>query len=69
MREYPPILTGDALQQIAALRDYLVRQTRDREQEIAELTVQPVGRSGRAAAGRLSQRAAWTSRPRPACGA
>ena len=42
MREYPPILTGDALQQIAALRDYLVRQTRDREQEIAVLTVQPV---------------------------
>lgn len=36
MREYPPILTGTALQQIAALRDYLVRQTRNRDSESPE---------------------------------
>lgn len=36
MYEYPPILSGDAITQIAALRDYLVRQTRNREHEIAE---------------------------------
>ena len=29
MTEYPPILSGTALQQIAALRDYLVRRARD----------------------------------------
>ena len=31
MTEYPPILSGTALQQIAALRDYLVRRARDSE--------------------------------------
>lgn len=33
MYEYPPILTGDALQQIAALRDYLVRRVRESDAE------------------------------------
>ena len=33
MRELPPILRGDALQQIAALRDYLVRTARSAETE------------------------------------
>lgn len=42
MVDYPPILTGDALQQIAALRDYLVRQTRGREKEIRDVTVKEV---------------------------
>ncbi len=42
MYEYPPILTGDALQQIAALRDYLVRQTRGREQEITEAAAKEI---------------------------
>ena len=35
MYEYPPILTGDALQQIAALRDYLVRRVREDNAEFA----------------------------------
>ena len=35
MYEYPPILTGDALQQIAALRDYLVRRVREDNAESA----------------------------------
>ena len=36
MRELPPILTGNALQQIAALRDYLVRRERERDTELTE---------------------------------
>lgn len=36
MRELPPMLSGTALQQIAALRDYLVRQARSSETEIVE---------------------------------
>lgn len=36
MRELPPILQGDALQQLAALRDYLVRLARGSEQEIMQ---------------------------------
>ncbi len=36
MRELPPLLSGDALQQIAALRDYLVRLAQSREAEPAE---------------------------------
>lgn len=36
MRELPPMLSGDALQQIAALRDYLVRLARSGENEIME---------------------------------
>jgi hypothetical protein len=36
MNEYPPILSGDALTQIAALRDYLVRQRRNRDEETQE---------------------------------
>jgi hypothetical protein len=35
-------LSGDALQQIAALRDYLVRQTRGREKEIRDVTVKEI---------------------------
>ncbi len=35
MTEYPPILSGTALQQIAALRDYLVRRVQDAEGETA----------------------------------
>ena len=34
MTEYPPILSGTALQQIAALRDYLVRRARDRDASV-----------------------------------
>ena len=37
MFEYPPILQGDALSQIAALRDYLVRQTREQNPDTALL--------------------------------
>ena len=33
MREYPPMLRGDALEQLSQLRDYLVRRVRDEEQE------------------------------------
>lgn len=40
MRELPPILAGDALQQIAQLRDYLVRRERGREAEIQEGALQ-----------------------------
>lgn len=36
MRELPPILKGDALQQLAQLRDYLVRTARGQESEIVE---------------------------------
>ena len=36
MRELPPVLSGDALQQIAALRDYLVRTARNSESETVE---------------------------------
>ncbi len=38
MIEYPPILSGTALEQIAALRDYLVRRARD-----ADAVPAPVG--------------------------
>ena len=38
MYEYPPILTGDALQQIAALRDYLVRRVRESDAETVPLS-------------------------------
>ena len=34
MTEYPPILSGTALQQIAALRDYLVRRARDSDASV-----------------------------------
>ena len=34
MTEYPPILSGTALQQIAALRDYLVRRARDADASV-----------------------------------
>lgn len=34
MREYPPLLHGSALQQLAELRDYLVRVARESENEI-----------------------------------
>lgn len=33
MREFPPMLQGGALEQLAQLRDYLVRRVRDEEQE------------------------------------
>lgn len=33
MREFPPMLRGEALEQLAQLRDYLVRRVRDEEQE------------------------------------
>ena len=36
MREMPPILAGDAKQQIAQLRDYLVRLERERDVEIVD---------------------------------
>ena len=36
MRELPPILKGDAMQQIAALRDYLVRLEQGRDAAAAE---------------------------------
>ncbi len=36
MPELPPILQGEALQQIAQLRDYLVRRERGRESEILQ---------------------------------
>ena len=36
MTEYPPILSGTALQQIAALRDYLVRRARDSDASVGE---------------------------------
>ena len=36
MRELPPVLSGDALQQIASLRDYLVRAARGSESETLE---------------------------------
>ncbi len=36
MPELPPILQGEALQQIAQLRDYLVRRERGRENEILQ---------------------------------
>ena len=36
MAELPPILQGEALQQIAQLRDYLVRRERGRESEILQ---------------------------------
>ncbi len=38
MYEYPPILTGDALQQIAALRDYLARRVREDHADPAPLS-------------------------------
>jgi len=38
MYEYPPILSGDALQQIAALRDYLVRRVREEDAGSAPLS-------------------------------
>ena len=37
MREYPPMLRGEALEQLAQLRDYLVRRVRDEEQETLAL--------------------------------
>ena len=36
MRELPPILRGDALQQLAQMRDYLVRVARSDESEIVQ---------------------------------
>ena len=36
MRELPPILRGDAMQQLAMLRDYLARIAQDSENEIVE---------------------------------
>ena len=52
MRELPPILSGDALQQIAALRDYLVRSAREGEHETAEtVSVQAAAAMKQAAAG------------------
>ena len=39
MRELPPILRGDALQQIAELRDYLVRVGRDADTATVETVV------------------------------
>ena len=57
MRELPPMPRGDALQQIAALRDYLVRRERARDAETAETAAEAnaaasggAGRPGRAAA-------------------
>lgn len=37
MREYPPMLRGEAMEQLAQLRDYLVRRVRDEEQETLAL--------------------------------
>lgn len=56
MYEYPPILTGDALQQIAALRDYLVRRVRERDAE-AEMTVAEAAPSVSSGAGGGSSKA------------
>lgn len=39
MRELPPILRGDALQQIAQLRDYLVRSARGKDSETVETVI------------------------------
>ena len=46
MTEYPPILSGTALEQIAALRDYLVRRAREDDSALAS----PSGGSGAAQA-------------------
>ena len=43
MRELPPVLSGDALQQIAALRDYLVRTARGSESETVETVAAHAG--------------------------
>lgn len=43
MRELPPVLSGDALQQIAALRDYLVRTARGSETETVETVAAHAG--------------------------
>ena len=55
MREYPPMLRGEALEQLAQLRDYLVRRVRDEEQETLALVkaeapaiVREAANSGRA---------------------
>ena len=37
MREFPPMLRGEAVEQLAQLRDYLVRRVRDEEQETLTL--------------------------------
>ena len=57
MRELPPVLSGDALQQIASLRDYLVRAARSSESETEETAsahasgiLKQAGRAGGAAA-------------------
>ena len=57
MRELPPVLSGDALQQIASLRDYLVRAARGSESETLETVtahasgiLKQTGRAGGAAA-------------------
>ena len=52
MREYPPILSGSALQQIAALRDYLVRQSRDQDTEIRKVVAEET--SGAASGGQTA---------------
>ena len=43
MRELPPVLSGDALQQIASLRDYLVRAARSSESETVETVTAHAG--------------------------
>ncbi|MBR5094437.1 MAG: hypothetical protein IK095_05030 [Oscillospiraceae bacterium] len=50
--EYPPILQGSAKEQIAALRDYLVRMVRDRESgetETVARAVSEIAATGRSA--------------------
>ena len=62
MYEYPPILSGTALQQIAALRDYLVRRARE-EDEAAVLPASAAAAStpGSPAAARLGSASAPSS--------
>ena len=56
MREMPPILAGDAKQQIAQLRDYLVRLEREREGVIQEDVLQALsGTPSGTAAGRRAR--------------
>lgn len=45
MYDYPPILKGDAIRDLAALRDYLVRKERTREKDIRDVTVKEVQES------------------------
>ena len=58
MTEYPPILSGTALQQIAALRDYLVRRTRAAEGEESAALAPQNREATRAASPQLSAPAA-----------